>query len=258
MSGHDGSPGGADERQTVLVIDDDRAQLDLMVKFLERQGFAVRTATDARSGLELARAIKPRAITLDVMMPHVDGWAVLTALKADPELAKIPVVMVTFHDDNGLSATLGAADHVDKPVRWDKLKGVMERFRDSDGDVLIVDDDPSVRERLRATLIRQGWSVVEAANGQDALVKVMHGPPRAILLDLNMPVMDGFRFLHDLREKPGCADIPVIVFSARDISAADRRRLQDADRILTKTTSLKTVAAELRVLVPTPEDAPTP
>ncbi len=258
VSGHDGSPGGADERQTVLVIDDDRAQLDLMVKFLERQGFAVRTATDARSGLELARAIKPRAITLDVMMPHVDGWAVLTALKADPELAKIPVVMVTFHDDNGLSATLGAADHVDKPVRWDKLKGVMERFRDSDGDVLIVDDDPSVRERLRATLIRQGWSVVEAANGQDALVKVMHGPPRAILLDLNMPVMDGFRFLHDLREKPGCADIPVIVFSARDISAADRRRLQDADRILTKTTSLKTVAAELRVLVPTPEDAPTP
>ncbi len=121
--------------------------------------------------------VRPRAITLDVMMPHVDGWAVLTALKADPDLAKIPVVMVTFHDDNGLSATLGAADHVDKPVRWDKLKGVMERFRDAEGDVLIVDDDPSVRERLRATLLRQGWSVVEAANGQEALVKVMHGPP---------------------------------------------------------------------------------
>ena len=254
----DGSPvpereeGG--ERQTVLVIDDDTAQLDLMVKFLERQGFHVRTATNAQTGLEIARMIKPRAITLDVMMPHVDGWAVLTALKADPDLAKIPVVMVTFHDDSGLSATLGAADHVDKPVRWDKLKGVMERFRDAEGDVLIVDDDPSVRERLRATLLRQGWSVVEAVNGQDALVKVMHGPPRAILLDLNMPVMDGFQFLHDLRGKPGCADIPVIVFSARDISAADRRRLHDADRILTKTTSLRDVAAELRVLVPSAGD----
>ena len=239
-----------DERQTVLVIDDDVAQLDLMAKFLDRQGFHVRTATNAQTGLEIARMVMPRAIMLDVMMPHIDGWAVLTALKGDPALAKIPVVMVTFHDDSGLSATLGAADHVDKPVRWDKLKSVMERFRDAEGDVLIVDDDPSVRERLRATLLRQGWSVVEAVNGRDALVKVMHGPPRAILLDLNMPVMDGFQFLHDLREKPGCADIPVIVFSARDLSAADRRRLQDADKILTKTTSLREVAAELRVLVP--------
>ena len=243
-----------DERQTVLVIDDDPAQLDLMVKFLERQEFHVRTATNAQTGLEIARMVKLRAITLDVMMPHVDGWAVLTALKADPDLAKIPVVMVTFHDDSGLSATLGAADHVDKPVRWDKLRGVMERFRDAEGDVLIVDDDASVRERLRATLLRQGWSVVEAVNGREALIKVMHGPPRAILLDLNMPVMDGFQFLHDLREKPGCADIPVIVFSARDISTMDRKRLRDADRILAKTTSLKDVAAELRALVPAEAD----
>jgi CheY-like chemotaxis protein len=123
--------------------------------------------------------------------------------------------------------------------------------------VLVVDDDPSVRERLRSTLERQGWSVVEAVNGRDALTKVMHGPPRAILLDLNMPVMDGFQFLHDLREKPGCADIPVIVFSARDISTADRRRLHDADRILAKTTSLKDVAAELRTLVPSTADEAT-
>ncbi len=243
-----------EDRQTVLVIDDDPAQLELMVKFLERQDFNVRTASNGPSGLEIARMVKPRAITLDVMMPHVDGWAVLTALKADPELAKIPVIMVTFNNDNGLSATLGAADHVDKPVRWDKLKGVMERFRDAEGDVLVVDDDPSVRERLRTTLERQGWSVVEAVNGQDALIKVLHGPPRAILLDLNMPVMDGFAFLHNLREKPGCGDIPVIVFSARDISASDRRRLHDADRIMGKTTSLKDVAAELHVLVPTPGD----
>ncbi len=254
----DGSadPGQEDkeDRQTVLVIDDDAGQRDLMMRFLERQNFNVHTASNAPSGLEIARMVKPRAIMLDVMMPHVDGWAVLTALKGDPELSKIPVVMVTFNNDNGLSLTLGAADHVDKPVRWDKLKTVMERFRDAEGDVLIVDDDPGVRERLRATLERQGWSVIEAVNGQEALVKVMHGPPRAILLDLNMPVMDGFAFLHSLREKPGCADIPVIVFSARDISASDRRRLHDADRIMSKTTSLRDVTAELRVLVPTPED----
>ncbi len=127
-------PGQEDkeDRQTLLVIDDDAGQRDLMVRFLERQNFNVRTAANGPSGLEIARMVKPRAIMLDVMMPHVDGWAVLTALKGDPELSKIPVVMVTFNNDNGLSLTLGAADHVDKPVRWDKLKscdGTLPRCR---------------------------------------------------------------------------------------------------------------------------------
>ena len=243
-----------EERQTVLVIDDDAAQRDLMARFLDRQGFNVRTATNGVSGLEIARMVKPRAITLDVMMPQVDGWAVLAALKADPDLAKIPVVMITFHHDHGLSATLGAADHVDKPVHWDKLKAVLERFRNAEGDILVVDDDADIRSRLRTTLERQGWSVVEAINGEDALAKVMHGPPRAVLLDLNMPVMDGFTFLHELREKPGCADIPVVVFSARDISAQDRNRLREADRVLPKTASLRDITAELRALAPPTED----
>ena len=243
-----------EERQTVLVIDDDAAQRDLMARFLDRQGFNVRTAANGVSGLEIARMVRPRAITLDVMMPQVDGWAVLAALKADPDLAKIPVVMISFHHDNGLSATLGAADHVDKPVHWDKLKKVLERFRDAEGDILVVDDDAGVRARLRTTLERKGWSVAEAFNGEDALAKVMHGPPRAVLLDLNMPVMDGFTFLHALREKPGCADIPVVVFSARDLSAQDRNRLREADRILSKTASLRDVAAELGALAPPPQD----
>ena len=194
--------------------------------------------------------VMPRAITLDVMMPHVDGWAVLTELKADPELAKIPVVMVTFTNDKGLSAALGAADHVDKPVAWDKLKTVMERFRDADGDVLVVDDDPDIRERVRTALERQGWRVIEAANGKEALEKVMHGPPRAVLLDLNMPVMDGFAFLHALREKPGCAHLPVLIFSARDLSVADRARLQQANGIVSKTASLGELTGQLRGLVP--------
>ncbi len=243
-----------EERQTVLVIDDDAAQRDLMARFLDRQGFNVRTATNGVSGLEIARTVKLRAITLDVMMPKVDGWAVLAALKADPDLAKIPVVMITFQHDNGLSATLGAADHVDKPVHWDKLKEVLERFRNAEGDILVVDDDAGIRSRLRTTLERQGWSVAEASNGEDALTKVMHGPPRAVLLDLNMPVMDGFTFLHALREKPGCAEIPVVVFSARDLSAEDRNRLRGADRILPKTASLRDLAAELRALAPPMED----
>ena len=248
---HDDAGDGLDgERQTVLVIDDDAAQRDLMVRFLERQGFKVRTASNGPLGLEIAREVKPRAIMLDVMMPHVDGWAVLTELKADPELSKIPVVMVTFTNDKGLSATLGAADHVDKPVQWDKLKTVMERFRDAEGDILVVDDDADVRDRLRTVLERQGWSVIEASNGREALEKVMHGPPRAVLLDLTMPIMDGFTFLHALREKPGCANLPVLVFSARDLSAADRARLREADGIVSKTASLGEITGKLRAIVP--------
>ena len=238
------------EHAGVLVIDDDAAQRDLMVRFLERQGFTAITAADGASGLEMARAHLPRAILLDVMMPKMDGWSVLTALKADPRLAAIPVVMVTFVDERTLSATLGAVDLVNKPVDWDRLKSVLDRLREAEGEVLVVDDDPDVRGRLRGVLERAGYSVGEAGDGAEALRRVMHGPPRAILLDLTMPVMDGFAFLHALRERPGCADIPVIVFSARDISVADREQLRDADRIMPKTASLKELTGELRALAP--------
>ena len=241
---------GAD-RQTVLVIDDDPAQRELMSRFLERQGFAVRTAADGAPGLALAREIRPRAITLDVMMPQMDGWSVLGALKADADVAAIPVVMISFVNDAGLEAALGAADHVDKPVAWDRLKDVMDHLRGADGEVLVVDDDADVRGRLRATFERQGWTVTEAENGRVALDKVRHGPPRAVLLDLTMPVMDGFSFLHALRATPGCADLPVIVFSARDLSADDRARLAGADVLMSKTDDLKAVAGELKALVPT-------
>ncbi len=240
----------AGDHSGVLVIDDDAAQRELMARFLERQGFTAVTAADGPSGLEMARRHLPRAILLDVMMPKMDGWSVLTALKADPRLAAIPVVMVTFVDERTLSATLGAVDLVNKPVDWDRLKSVLDRLREAEGEILVVDDDPGVRERLRTVLERSGYSVGEAGDGAEALHRVMHGPPRAILLDLTMPVMDGFAFLHALRERPGCQDIPVIVFSARDISAADREQLREADRIISKTASLKDLAGELRTLAP--------
>ena len=250
-------PPQAASKHLVLVVDDDPAQRDLLTRFLEREGFAVRTAPDGRAGIELARALHPRAILLDVMMPQMDGWSVLGALKADPGLATIPVVMVTFVNEPALSESLGAADTVLKPVEWDHLKSVMGRFRGDAGDILVVDDDPEARDRLRQVLTRNGWTVSEAGNGQEALDVVAHAPPQLILLDLTMPVMDGFTFLHELRARPGCADIPVVVLTARDLDAAERRSLAGASRVLSKGgTDLRQLAGELRALAPPHHAAP--
>ena len=241
-----GEQEGQTGKEMVLVIDDDPAQLELMARFLAREGFAARTAHDGASGLDMAKALRPKVILLDVTMPGMDGWSVLRALKADPDLADIPVIMVTFISDNGLASTLGAADFVSKPVKWERFRQVMDRFRDRTGDVLVVDDDPDARERLRAALERDGWTVAEAVNGQDALDQVRQTLPRVILLDLEMPVMDGFAFLHAFRALPGCQEIPVVVITARDLSRQDRQELLEADKVLAKgETSLRALSNEL-------------
>ena len=230
-------PGSHDDvagRDTVLVIDDDETQRDLMSRFLVREGFLARTAGDGPTGLDLARRLKPRAILLDVTMPGMDGWSVLSTLKADPDLAAIPVVMVTFVSERALANSLGAADYVIKPVDWSRLRHVMEAFREAEGDVLIVDDEPEMRRLARTALERNGWSVVEAANGEEGLAFVARSIPRVILLDLSMPIMDGFGFLKELRQRPGCEQVPVVVLTALDLTPDDRRRLRGANQILHK------------------------
>ena len=233
----------------VLVIDDEASQRELMTRFLERQRFAVRTAGDGRTGLDLAKARQPRAILLAVMMPEMDGWSVLAALKAMPETADIPVIMVSFVADTGLSASLGAVEAVPKPVDWTRLRTILDQFRTADGDVLVVDDDADMRHRLRTVLEHNGWTVREAENGCEALDQVRLGVPRLVLLDLTMPVMDGFSFLDQLRILPGCAEVPVVVLSARSITVAERDRLSEASRVMRKgDASLQDIATELRKL----------
>ena len=247
------APAPAADRHLVLVVDDDPAQRDLLRRFLEREGFAVQTASSGRAGIDMARALMPRTILLDVMMPQMDGWSVLSQLKADPDLAAIPVIMVTFINEPALGQSLGAAGMIPKPVDWDQLKQVMERFRGDEGHVLVVDDDADARARLRSVLERNGWTVSEAENGQTALEQVDRALPQLILLDLTMPVMDGFAFLHELRNRQGCRDIPVVVLTARDLSASDRRRLDGADRVLSKgEISLRDIEGEVRALTHQP------
>jgi CheY-like chemotaxis protein len=211
----------------VLVIDDDPTARDLVQRALKKEGFRVELACNGQQGLELARKLKPAAITLDVMMPGMDGWAVLSALKADRELADIPVVMLTIVDDKGIGFALGAADYLTKPIDWERLISVLKKYR-KDGparQVLVVEDDSQTREMLRRALRKEGWDVAEAENGRVALERITAQVPSLILLDLMMPEMDGFEFMHELRQRADSRHVPVIVVTAKDITEEDRRRL---------------------------------
>ncbi|KMO40813.1 histidine kinase [Methylobacterium variabile] len=239
--------------EQILVVDDDPATRDLLARFLRRDGFQVVTAEDGRAGLAKARALRPRAILLDVTMPHMDGWSVLRALRADEELGATPVVMVTVLDEQNLAFSLGATDYLHKPVEWGQLREVMERFKPtlSEGPILVVDDDADARERMTALLTREGWRVASAENGLAGLEAVAARRPGLILLDLMMPELDGFGFLRRLRARPEWRDIPVVVLTAKDITAEDRRQLAgQADRILQKgQLSFADLAAALRGIV---------
>ena len=211
----------------VLVIDDDPVVRELMQRALRKDGFRVEVAVDGRTGLAMAKRLKPAVITLDVMMPSMDGWAVLTALKADPATAEIPVVMLTIEDDKNMGFALGAADYFTKPIDWPRLGAVLLKYRKpaDQQTVLIVEDDERTREMLRRTLQKEGWEIREAPNGRLGLEKLGQGVPGLILLDLMMPEMDGFTFMRELRKRPDCARVPVIVITAKDLDNEDRRRL---------------------------------
>ncbi|MBB3996779.1 response regulator [Aureimonas pseudogalii] len=241
----------------VLAIDDDPHARELVVRFLTKEGFAVRTAADGLSGLQMARMLHPDVILLDVTMPKMDGWTVLTELKADPELASIPVVMITILDEHSLGYALGASDYLIKPVEWSRLKSVMTRYRTPGNSlVLAVDDDADALQRTATMLERETLNVVTAANGQEALERVALERPGLILLDLVMPVMDGFGFLHALRSREDWRDIPVIVLTSKDLTTEEFNQLQgQTERILTKgDIDLRDLAAQIRVMVQTPDE----
>ncbi len=211
----------------VLVIDDDAVQRDLIQRFLSKEGFCVRTAAGGAAGLRLARQLRPVAITLDVMMPDMDGWSVLTALKADADLRDIPVVMLTMVDDPARGFTLGAADYATKPVDRARLSQLLKKYTcpHPPCPVLLVEDDPATREVTRAILEKEGWKVSVAENGRVALECMERERPSVILLDLIMPEMDGFEFAAQVRRHPEWRSIPIVVLTARDLSAEERRRL---------------------------------
>jgi signal transduction histidine kinase/DNA-binding response OmpR family regulator/uncharacterized protein YigA (DUF484 family) len=222
----EGSGAGSGEAGTVLVIDDDPTTHDLLRRILPRDGFRVEGSLDGPGGMERARELAPDVVLLDVLMPGVDGWSVLSALKEDPELRDIPVVMVTMLDDRRLGFALGATDYVVKPIDPALLLSVLRRLCPRlDATVLIVDDEPASRERLARVVRDGGWRPVEAENGAVALERLGTIEPDLMLLDLVMPELDGFAVVARLREDPAWRSLPVVVVTGKDLTAEDRDRL---------------------------------
>jgi PAS domain S-box-containing protein len=222
---------------TVLVIDDDATVRDLVQRSLTKEGYQVHTAASGPIGLDLARRLKPALITLDVMMPGMDGWTALTQLKSDPELADIPVVMLTIVDDKNMGFALGVSDYLMKPVNRERLVATVKSLhRDArNTKVLIVEDDLPTRETLVWMLEREHYQVAEACNGRVAIESLTSERPDLILLDLLMPEMNGFEFVEALQAKPEWRSVPVVVITAKDLTEAERQRLNGfVEKILTK------------------------
>jgi len=225
--GQVGDPGAQARTNLVLVVDDDPVARDILQRLLEDEGYSVATAVDGADGLKRAKELRPSLITLDVIMPGFDGWAVLEALKQDPDLSGIPVLMVTIVDEKHKGFSLGVADYMTKPIDRKRLLSLIERYKldGTGGDMLVVEDDEQTRQTIRRVFTSEGWRVREARNGRIALDLVRESPPDLILLDLIMPEMDGFEFVSVLKTLPKASGIPVVVITAADLSEEDHRRL---------------------------------
>jgi CheY-like chemotaxis protein len=231
-------PAAASSRNAPLIVvaDDDRTVRDVVARFLEREGFSVALADGGQQALRLVRELHPDAITLDVIMPDLDGWTVLAAIKGDPALADIPVVLLTIVDEKNRGYSLGAVEYLVKPVDREKLTQTLRRICGSvRGRVLLIDDDDIIRRQMRLQLQHNGWDISEAENGRVALARLEEARPDAIILDLIMPEMDGFEFVDEMRRRPEWHDIPVIVVTSKDLTAEDRSRLNGGvERIIHK------------------------
>ncbi len=243
-----------DDAPIVLVVDDDPHARELLGRHLQRTGYAVHCADGGEAALALARNLRPDVITLDVLMPSMDGWAVLSALKADSVLADIPVIMITVVDDQNIGFALGAAHYLTKPIDRERLLRAVEKCCPAGAprQVLIVEDDSPTRQLMRRTLEHAGYTVTEAENGRVGCERLGSCLPDAIVLDLMMPEMDGFEFITQVRANERWRTIPVIIVTAKTLTDEDRARLNGyVEHLVQKgESSRRSLLAALEELVP--------
>src|SRR5215475_12574151 len=214
---------------TVVVVEDDRRSFDLLRAYLEAAGVGVIGARDGEEGLDTVRRLNPAGVILDILLPGLDGWEVLARLKADPQTAPIPVIVVSMLDERGRGFALGAAEYLVKPVGKEQLLAAVYRAADMPErkhTVVAIDDDPLAIELARASLEPAGWTVFGAATGQEGLVLIRERQPSVVLLDLLMPGMDGFEVVEALRADPGTRSVPVVILTSKSMTRQDKERLR--------------------------------
>ena len=234
----DSTPDSIEKDNVILVIDDDPMVHVQMKRSFEKEGYRIVTTIDGEEGLSLARKLHPTLITLDILMPGMDGWTVLSALKADPEMANIPVFVISMVDDENKGYSLGASEYLTKPIDRTRIHILLKKYKWDSGSALVVEDDSSTRKMLRRMLEDYGLSVAEAGNGKIALDRVQEQPPGVIFLDLMMPVMNGFEFIEELQKKPEWRSIPIVVITSKELTHADRLRLNGGVQKLIEKKSL--------------------
>ncbi len=250
-------PAAPTQHQLVLVIEDDQASAKLLSIQLRQEGFSIEVAHDGEEGFDKARALQPAAITLDILMPGVDGWELLSRLKADFRTDRIPVVIVSILDERGMGYSLGAVDYLVKPIAREKLVTSIRRIAQAVAldrqkiTVLVVDDDPMVLEYMAAILRPEGFTIRTARGGREGLSLAREWPPNLLVLDLLMPDIDGFQFLDELKRDPLTAGIPIVILTCKTLTPEEKGRLHGriSDLVQKGEFSRGQLVAQLRSLV---------
>ncbi|KKG08793.1 PAS domain-containing hybrid sensor histidine kinase/response regulator [Methanosarcina sp. 2.H.A.1B.4] len=222
--------GATGDESLVLVVEDDEMARELLIITLSEAGYRVASVSSGKEALLLARKLKPSVITLDIMLPGINGWDILKNLKEDSATASIPILVISMNDDKNCSILCGAFDHLIKPVEKGHLLSSLRRVKvtgaaNSSPQILIVDDDPAIVELLSSIIEKEGYEPVCAYGGREAIDKTVISRPDAILLDLMMPKFTGFDVIKALKENPETVDIPIIVCTAKDLSFEDKELL---------------------------------
>ena len=229
------------ESPLALIVDDDNQARELLALSLQGAGYRTMGVATGEAALTAARLERPNVITLDVLLPSIDGWDVLRILQSDPETRAIPVVMVTISSDRRLAFSLGAVEHLVKPVDRQTLLDALARrslttkVKERAVHVLAVDDDPQHLELVRAALEPSGFRVTTSLTGAGGVELARQGDVELLLLDLVLPDLSGVEVVAALKEDEQTRRIPILLVTAHDLSAADRERLNgDVVRILAK------------------------